>query len=125
VFAGIAVLLAAIGIFGLMSHAVTQRTRELGIRMALGAPPALVRRMVLRDGLTLVAVGLAVGLAASLALDAALAGVLGGVLYRADVLDPATLIGAPLLLVVVAAVACWLPAARATRIDPMLAMRHD
>ena len=125
VFAGIAVLLAAIGIFGLMSHAVTQRTRELGIRMALGAPPALVRRMVLKGGLALVAIGVAVGLAASLALDAALAGVLGGVLYRADVLDPATLIGAPLLLVAVAAVACWLPAARATRIDPMLAMRHD
>jgi putative ABC transport system permease protein len=125
VFSGIALLLAAIGIFGVMSHSVTQRTRELGIRMALGAPPALVRRMVLRDGLTMVGLGLAVGLAASLALAAALSGVLAGVLFGVGALDLWPLLVAPILLVAVGAAACWWPAARATRIDPMLAMRHD
>lgn len=125
VFAGIAVLLAAIGIFGVMSHSVTQRTRELGIRMALGAQPAMVRRMVLQDGLVLVALGLVAGLAAAVLLAGVLVDVLAGVLYGVDVFDVWTLVAAPLVIVAVGVAACWLPAARATRIDPMMAMRHD
>jgi len=124
-FAGIALLLAAIGIFGVMAHAVGQRTREIGIRMAIGAPPALVRRMVLLDGMTLVAAGLLLGLATAVILNAALSRVLGGLLYQVDALDPWNFAVVGIVIAAVGGLACWLPASRATRIDPTLAMRHD
>jgi putative ABC transport system permease protein len=124
-FAGIALLLAAIGIFGVMAHAVGQRTREIGIRMAIGAPPALVRRMVLLDGMTLVAAGILLGLAAAVILNAALSRVLGGVLYQVNALDPWSFALVALVIAAVGGLACWIPASRATRIDPTLAMRHD
>ncbi len=124
-FGGIALLLAAIGIFGVMAHAVGQRTREIGIRMAIGAPPALVRRMVLRDGMILVALGLVLGLAAAALVNTAIAHLLGGVLFQVDALDPWTFAAVAIVIAAVGALACWIPAARATRIDPTLAMRHD
>jgi putative ABC transport system permease protein len=124
-FAGIALLLAAIGIFGVMAHAVGQRTREIGIRMAIGAPPALVRRMVLRDGMILVVLGLVLGLAGAAALNTLLSRTLGGVLYQVHALDPWTFAAVALVIAAVGGLACWIPASRATRIDPTLAMRHD
>jgi putative ABC transport system permease protein len=124
-FAAIALLLAALGIFGVMAHSVGQRTREIGIRMAIGAPPALVRRMVLRDGMVLVVAGLLLGLAAAAAVNTALSRVLGGVLYQVDALDPWTFAAVGIVIAAIGALACWIPASRATRIDPTLAMRHD
>ena len=124
-FAVIALLLAAIGVFATMAHSVAQRTREIGIRMAIGAPPALVRRMVLRDGTVLVITGLVIGLAASAVVNNALSAVLAGVLFEVPPLDPWTFAGVAILIAAVGAVASWIPAARATRIDPTIAMRHD
>ena len=124
-FAGIALLLAAIGIFGVMSYSISQRTRELGIRMALGAPPAGVRRMILREGMLLVGLGLVLGVVGALALNVALSKVLGGMLFGVTALDPMTFVAVPVLVAVIGAIACWLPAARATRVDPILALRHD
>jgi putative ABC transport system permease protein len=124
-FAGIALLLAAIGIFGVMSYSISQRTRELGIRMALGAPPTQVRRMVLREGMLLVGLGVALGVAGAAALNTALTGVLSEMLFGVAALDPLTFVAVPLLIAAVGALASWLPAARATRVDPILALRHD
>ncbi len=124
-FAAIALLLAAIGVFATMAHSVAQRTREIGIRMAIGAPPALVRRMVLRDGMILVVTGLVIGLVASAVVNSALSAVLAGVLFEVPPLDPWTFAGVAILIAAVGAVASWIPAARATRIDPTIAMRHD
>jgi putative ABC transport system permease protein len=124
-FAGIALLLAAIGIFGVMSYSISQRTRELGIRMALGAPPTRVRRMVLREGMLLVVTGVVLGLAGAAALNTALSRVLADMLFEVAALDLTTFIAVPILIAAVGALACWLPAARATRVDPILALRHD
>ena len=120
-FAGIALALAVVGIYGVMSYSVTQRTREFGIRMALGAQVADVRRMVLRRGASLCAAGLALGLAGSLALTRPLSSLLFGVTPT----DPISFLGASILLAGVALLACYLPARRATRVDPMNALRCD
>ncbi|HWM85520.1 MAG TPA: ABC transporter permease [Kofleriaceae bacterium] len=125
VFGALALLLAVIGVHGVMSISVARRTRELGIRMALGARPAGVRSMVLRQGMVLVGGGVAVGLVAALALNTALSRVLAGVLYDTPVLDPVTFTAVGALVGGVAALACWLPARRATRVDPMVAMRAE
>ncbi len=120
-FAGLAVLLTAAGLFGVMSYLVAQRTREMGIRLAIGAGRASVLRLVLGQGLRLTSIGIALGLAAA----AAGSGWLRSLLFEVSTLDLATFIGAPLLLFGIAAAACLLPAWRASRVDPLIALRTD
>jgi putative ABC transport system permease protein len=120
VFAVFALILAAIGLYGVMSYAVAQRKRELGLRMALGAQSGDVSRMVVRQGLSLVLIGAALGLAGALALTR----LISTFLYGVTATDPPTLIAVSLLLLAVALLACYLPARRATRLDPMIALRH-
>jgi ABC-type antimicrobial peptide transport system permease subunit len=120
-FAGFALLLAAIGTYGVLSYVVTRQRREIGIRMALGAEPGLVLRSIMGQGLKLTCVGLAVGLAGALALTRLMATLLFGV--RPD--DPRTMAGVAALIVVVSAAACLIPAVRATRVDPMVALRDE
>ncbi|MGH9825865.1 MAG: FtsX-like permease family protein [Blastocatellia bacterium] len=124
-FASAALLLAATGLYGVIANSVTQRTHEVGIRMALGAAGTDIRRMVLGWGLTLTAVGVAVGLAGAWALTRLLSSVLSGLLFGVRPFDPITFAGVTGLLTVVALVACLLPAARASKVDPMSALRCD
>jgi len=121
VFAAIALLLSSVGIYGVLSYVVAQRTRQIGIRMALGATPALVMREVLWYGVRLTTVGLALGLAGAVAGTR----VLSSLLYGIKPLDPLTFIAVPLLLAVVAVAASYIPARRATQVDPMVALRHE
>ena len=123
--AGLALLLAAIGIYGVMSYSVAQRTRELGIRIALGAEPARVQRMVLGEGLRLGVVGIALGTAAALAVNLILRRALADLLFQVSAVDPATFGGVLALMLAVAGFACWWPARRATRVDPRVALRED
>jgi predicted permease len=120
-FAGSALVLAAVGLYGVIAYAVSQRTREIGIRLALGARAADVRRMVLRDGLALTAIGLGIGLAGALAA----ARVLRGQLFEVSPVDPAVYALIVVVLVVTALVASWAPARRATRVDPVTALREE
>jgi putative ABC transport system permease protein len=120
-FGTIALLLAVVGLYGVVSYAVGQRTREFGIRLALGARPQGILWLVLRQGARLAALGLIIGLAGAGLLGAALAGLLFGVRPG----DPLAFAAAPLLLALVALVACWLPARRATRTDPAVTLRHE
>lgn len=120
-FAGVAVILAAVGIFGVMSFAVAQRRREIGIRMALGAPHASVLRLVLREGMLVTAVGIAIGLTAAVALTR----VMESLLYGVAATDAVALIGATLILAATALLASCLPARRAASLDPLLALRAD
>ena len=120
-FAGLATLLAAVGIFGVMSYAVTLRTREIGLRMALGARPGEVLRLILKQGLLLTAIGIAIGLAGAFAMTR----VLSGLLYGVGSTDPSTFAVIVLLLTLVSLLACYLPARRATRVDPLTALRYD
>ena len=120
-FAALALSLAAIGIYGVIAHSVAQRTHEIGIRMALGARPASVLKLVLREGLIVGLAGIVVGLAATLALVR----LLSGLLYDVPPFDPATFLGASLLLMAVVLAACYIPACRASRLDPIIALRWE
>jgi predicted permease len=121
IFGGLALVLASVGIYGVIAFAVSHRTREIGVRMALGAKSSDVLRMVLREGLTLVAVGMVLGVAAALVLTRLLEGMVYGVKVR----DPLIFALVNVLLVAVSLAACYIPARRATRVDPLVALRYE
>jgi ABC-type antimicrobial peptide transport system permease subunit len=121
IFAALALVLSAIGVYAVISYLVSQRTREIGVRVALGAQRSDVLRLILGDGARLTFLGAAIGLAASLGLTRLLAKMLFGV--RAS--DPVTLIVVTVILSAVAFLACYIPALRATRVDPMVALRYE
>jgi putative ABC transport system permease protein len=121
VFGSAALLLAAIGIYGLMAYSVAQRTPELGIRLALGADASQVKNMVVWQGLRLALVGVAIGLASAFGLTRLIATLLFGVTPR----DPLVFTAVPVVLGAVALLAVWLPARRASRVDPILALRYE
>lgn len=120
-FGGLAALLAGVGLYGVLAYWVVQRSHEIGIRIALGAAPSNIRRLILGQGLKLTLAGLAVGLVAALAA----AQLLSGLLYGVKTIDPLTFLNAGLLLAVIAFLACYLPARRATKVDPITALRNE
>jgi len=120
-FAAAALLVAALGLYGVMAFAVTQRTTEIGVRMALGAQRGDVLRLMLRQGMSLAGIGVALGLAGSFALGSFIA----GLLFEVNASDPATLVTVALILGGVALLACWIPAWRASRLDPLAALRCE
>jgi putative ABC transport system permease protein len=121
VFAGLAALLAAVGLYGVLAYAVSRRVRELGVRMALGAERADVVGLVTRQGLALVAIGLAIGLGVAVAGGR----VMESLLFRLDARDPLSMAAAGLFLLAVATAACLIPAWRATRVSPSEALREE
>jgi putative ABC transport system permease protein len=121
IFAGLALMLSAVGIYGVMAYVVAQRTREMGIRLAMGAEPRDILRLVLRQGGKLAVAGVAIGVVAALGMMR----VLTSLLYGVSAADPLTYAGVAVLLMLVALAACYLPARRATRVDPMMALRYE
>ena len=121
VFAAVALLLAAIGIYGVIAYGVAQRTREIGIRLALGASTADVRRLVVRQGMMPVLLGVAAGVVGALLLTR----LMTGLLYGVSATDPLTYAAVAAFLAAVALVASWLPARRATRVQPTIALRQE
>ena len=120
-FGLLAVTLAAIGLYGVMAYEVTQRTSEIGLRMALGAQRSAVLKLVLKKGMRLTLLGVTLGLLGALALTR----VIRSQLYEVSATDPTAYAGMSLLLVLVALFACWIPARRATRVDPVVALRYE
>jgi ABC-type antimicrobial peptide transport system permease subunit len=121
VFAAIAVLLSAVGVYGVLAYAVGQRTREFGVRTALGARSRDVLAMVLNQGLRLTGLGIVIGLAGAIVL----ARYMGGMLYDVTPLDPLTYVAVIVLFVAITSLASYLPARRATRVDPLTALRYE
>jgi putative ABC transport system permease protein len=121
IFSGLALMLAAIGIYGVIAYSVTQRTREIGIRMTLGAERPAVMRMILKQGIVLAIVGVSLGLAGALALTR----FLESFLFQVNAFDPITFAGVAAILIGVSLAACWVPARRATHVDPIVALRYE
>lgn len=120
-FASAALLLAAIGLFGIMAYLVSQHTREIGVRVALGADRQSIFRLILGHGLVLTIIGAALGLTGAFWLTR----VMGSLLYAVSATDPITFMMVPVLFVIVAIVACYIPARRAARVDPLVAVRYE
>jgi len=120
-FAMMALLIAAIGIYAVLAYSVTQRTREIGLRIALGAQPAGVLRLVVSEGMKVALVGICAGLLGALAVGRAVS----SLLYGVTVHDPSTFAGVAVILTVIALAACFLPARRAAKVDPMVALRRE
>ena len=119
--AGVALILGLVGIYGVISYVVSQRTREIGVRMALGASAPVVRGMVVRQGAALAGIGVVLGLIAS----AGLSRVMGSLLFGVSAKDPVTYVGVAGALALVAVLASWLPARRAAGVDPAIALRNE
>jgi putative ABC transport system permease protein len=120
-FAFVALFLAAVGLYGVVAYTVSQRTQEIGLRMAIGAEPGDVMRMVVGGGMKLATIGVAIGVAGALAL----ASLIASMLYGVTAFDPASYVVTAAVLLVVAALACWIPARRAMRVDPLVALRQE
>ena len=121
IFAALALLLASVGIYGVISYSVTQRTHEIGIRMALGAQARDVSKLVIREGVAMALIGVTIGLAASLVLTR----LMESLLFEVSTTDQSIFAGVGALLVAVAVLACWIPARRASTVDPMVALRCE
>ena len=121
IFGGLALGLAVVGLYGVKAYSVARRTREIGIRMALGAQAGAVLRMIMREGSIMLITGVALGLL----LAVATAKIVSGILYEVGALDPVAFTVAPLVLTIAALVATWLPARRATQVDPIQALRSE
>jgi ABC-type antimicrobial peptide transport system permease subunit len=119
-FAALALILASIGIYGVISYSVTQRTREIGLRLALGAQRSDVLRLIIAQGLRLTVIGLAAGVMAALAIGK----LISSLLYGINAHDPLTFLTTVFVLSAIALLACWLPARRASRLDPLIALRQ-
>jgi putative ABC transport system permease protein len=120
-FAIVAMILTTVGVYGVMNYSVAQRTQEIGIRMALGAQPGEVRALILKQGLTLSLVGLGVGLIGCFAVTR----LMSSLLYGVSATDPVTFAVVALFLAAVAIAACYIPARKATRVDPIIALRYE